>query len=118
MIRLHALALRSEFCLSQESIGLVYCYRLPQSPSRSIAFSARLLGMPDRKKTVYQHRLRTKLQGFIRAREAPIDVNPGQRGRDASAPLLVQRELEHQQPGNSADPHMQVVYSYGFLFRL
>jgi hypothetical protein len=71
--------------------------------------------MPDRKKNAHQRRLRTKLQGFIRAREAPINVYPGQRGRDASVPLPVQRVHEQQRPGNSADVRTQVIYSFWFL---
>ena len=71
--------------------------------------------MPDRKKTAHQRRLRTKLQAFIRAREAPIDVDPGQRSRDASAPLPVQRVLEHQSTGNSANAPTQVVYIFLLL---
>ena len=73
--------------------------------------------MPDRRNTAHQRRLRTKLQGFIRAREAPVDINPrpGHRGRDASTLLRVQWVPKHQQPGNSANVRMLVIYPFLFL---
>ena len=73
--------------------------------------------MPDHRNTAYQRRLRTKLQGFIRAREAPVNIDPtpGHRGRDASTPLRVQRVPEHQQPGNSADVRTLVIYPFRFI---